>query len=96
MSVIVDEKKRNNLSNGFRLLLSSHAKAINKQEKRTGSLFTQNTHSKVVSRNVKDAQYCFLYIHQNPLRRGLVKHMKDWYYSSFRDYCNFRKGHSVQ
>lgn len=92
MTLSVDEKARNNLSNGFKLLLSSYAKAINKQEKRTGSLFTQNTHSKVVSKNIKDAQCCFLYIHQNPLRRGLVKRMEDWCYSSFRDYCNFRKG----
>ncbi len=35
---------------------------------------------------------CFQYIHQNPLRVGLVKQMEDWKYSSFNDYIKIRNG----
>ena len=30
------------------------------------------------------------YIHQNPMKAGLVKRMEDWEYSSFNDYCGNR------
>ncbi|MDQ3021583.1 MAG: transposase [Bacteroidota bacterium] len=87
-----DDIGRNLTSEGFRHLLSSYTKAINVQEKRVGSLFTQNTHSKKVDNTLNQALNCFMYIHQNPMRSGLVKKMEDWEYSSFRDYCNLRKG----
>lgn len=32
------------------------------------------------------------YIHQNPLKSGLVQKMEDWTYSSFPDYINLRQG----
>lgn len=35
---------------------------------------------------------CFNYIHQNPLKAGLVKKMEDWKYSSFPDYLGNRNG----
>ncbi|MEX0813643.1 MAG: hypothetical protein WD048_15600 [Chitinophagales bacterium] len=35
---------------------------------------------------------CFHYIHQNPLKAGLVKKMEDWEMSSFRDYAGIRNG----
>ena len=37
------------ITNGFRLLQSSYAKGINKQEGRTGNLFQQKTKAKLVS-----------------------------------------------
>jgi REP element-mobilizing transposase RayT len=85
------------LSAGFKTLLSSYSRAINRQEARSGSLFTQNTHAKVVTtdRNVRprDGGFaCFQYIHQNPMRAGLVERMEDWEFSSFRDYAGFRNG----
>ncbi len=61
---------------------------------RTGSLFTQNTRAKCLT-DEKDYNYpfaCFHYIHQNPLRAGLVQRMEDWDYSSFPDYAGFRCG----
>ena len=80
---------------GLRSLLSSYTQAINKQEKRTGSLFTQNTKFKCLSdSNDKDLYglTCFHYIHQNPMEARLVNHLEDWPYSSFRDYAGLRKG----
>lgn len=85
-------KDKNLLSEGFRHLLSSYAKAINIQENRVGSLFTQNTHSKIISNKTNQALTCLMYIHQNPVRCGLVKNMGNWLYSSYRDYCGLRNG----
>ena len=38
---------------------------------------------------------CFNYIHQNPVKAGLVKNAEDWEFSSFRDYLGFRNGNLV-
>lgn len=55
------------LSNGFKTLLSSYTKAINLQEKRSGSLFQQNSKAKCLTAltNRKTNNYglvCFNYI----------------------------------
>jgi REP element-mobilizing transposase RayT len=88
---------RNVLSEGMRLLLSAYTKGINKQENRTGNLIQQNTKSKCVSDSSKlneegYATTYFYYIHQNPVKAGLVNKMEDWYYSSYRDYAGLRNG----
>ncbi len=79
--------ERQRFSQGIKQLLSSYAKAINKQEGRTGSLFQQKT--KCVHVNDPDHEYsltAFHYVHQNPLQAGLVDRMEDWEFSSFREY----------
>jgi len=78
---------------GFRTLLSSYTRAIQRQENRTGSLFQQQTQAK----NLTDggptyAGISFCYIHQNPLRAGLVSDLADWLWSSFVDYAGRRSG----
>ena len=81
------------LSNGIRMLLSSYSLAINKQENKTGSQFRQKTQAKLLK--IEDTNYsfiCFQYIHQNPLKAGLVERMEDWEYSSFKDYLKIRNG----
>ena len=37
-------------------------------------------------------QSCFKYIHQNPVKAGLVKKIEDWEFSSSRDYSGLRNG----
>lgn len=37
-------------------------------------------------------QVCFDYIHQNPVKAGLVAKSEDWEFSSYRDYYGFRNG----
>ncbi|MFA9214764.1 MAG: transposase [Candidatus Methylacidiphilales bacterium] len=81
------------LSNGIRMLLSSYSLAINKQKKSTGSQFRQKTQAKLLK--IDDVNYpfiCFQYIHQNPLKAGLVERMEDWEFSSFKDYLKIRNG----
>ena len=79
------------LADNLGLLASSYTKAINKQQGATGSLFQQRTKSKVVID--KQGNYsvtCFHYIHQNPLKAGLVNRLEDWRFSSFREYANIK------
>jgi len=81
--------------NDLRIMLSSYTRAINKQESRTGSLFRQNTKTKNISHSSNEQAYglyCYLYIHQNPLRAMLVERSEDWLYSSYRDYTGMRNG----
>lgn len=91
-TILVPEKNKISktvLSDGIRVLLSSYSRAINIQENRTGSLFTQNTNAKLVldlTKNTMYPEYCFLYIHHNPYNAGLVSHPKDWPYSSYNEY----------
>ena len=81
------------LSNGFHLLQSSYAQYVNKKYNRSGSLFRQKAKAKPTSEG--STQYhpvAFHYIHQNPLKAGLVKRLEDWPYSSFVDYAGIRNG----
>lgn len=81
------------LSNSIRQLLSSYAAAINKQQHTTGSLFRQKTKAELINNSSRDyAVTAFNYIHHNPLEAKLVKHLKDWEYSSYKDYAELRKG----
>jgi putative transposase len=85
---------RQRFSEQVKQLLSSYTKAINKQLGFTGSLFQQNTRALCVNEdhNRSYAVTNFHYLHQNPMKSGLVKRMEDWEYSSFRDYIGLRKG----
>ena len=37
-------------------------------------------------------QICFNYIHNNPVKAGLVKSAADWEFSSYQDVCGMRNG----
>lgn len=77
------------LSNGIRMLLSSYSSAINKQENMTGSLFRQKTQAKLLENESENYPFiCFRYIHQNPMKAGLVGKLEDWEFSSFAEYHN--------
>ncbi|MDR9409649.1 MAG: transposase [Balneolaceae bacterium] len=84
------------LNKSVSTLLSSYTKAVNNMYDRTGSLFQRRTKSKNLSPGLKtDNNYpliCFLYIHQNPIRSGLVENFGDWPFSSYQDYAGLRNG----
>jgi hypothetical protein len=84
----------NQVAYGLKILLSSYTKAINKQENRRGSLFKQNTRGVRVDDDsiFEDyALWCFYYIHQNPVKAGLVERASDWTHSSSRAYQDLEK-----
>ncbi len=70
--------KSKKTSNGIALVLRSYTQAINKRYARTGSLFQQKTRAKYLeSRYTNYPFICFHYIHQNPIKAGLVKRASD-------------------
>jgi putative transposase len=66
----------------FRRFFMAYAKAINKQEGRTGSLFQKNFKRLVVDSNVYSSNL-IRYIHANPQLHGIWDDYKEWPYSSF-------------
>ncbi|MFK7775904.1 MAG: transposase [Saprospiraceae bacterium] len=94
-SKIVNKQERNLLSEALRNVLSSYTHGINRQENRSGSLFSQNTKAKAVFDSFHNFYYvetCFYYIHQNPTKDHLVERLEDWPYSSFLDFAKLRNG----
>jgi REP element-mobilizing transposase RayT len=90
------------ITNSFRKILSSYTRVKNEKTGNSGSVFRQKTKAKSLSdmevlqgdmHSISDYyQNCFYYIHQNPLRAGLVSDLVDWQYSSYLDYAGLRGG----
>lgn len=89
------------LSKAVGKTLSSYTKAINIQNNTTGNLFQKKTQAKCLNTNpgITDVctvlDYlltCFTYIHNNPLKAGLINNLHEWDYSSWPDYFGFRNG----
>ena len=79
------------LTNGFKITLSSYANSLNKQQNTFGNLFQQKTKAKLV----EGKEYpltVFHYLHQNAYRAKLVSKIEDWPYSSFPDFAGIRNG----
>ena len=88
-------KRLNPLNKSIGSALSSYSQNFNRKTGRTGSLFRKRTKAKSLSLRRVDNNYginCYLYIHQNPVRAGLVEKLEDWKFSSFRDYVGLRQG----
>ena len=89
------------VTNGLRKLLSGYARIFNAHYNQSGSLFRQKTKSKCLSSVIDSSKNiaennayfnCFNYIHQNPLRAGLVAKPEEWKFSSYQDYAGLRNG----
>jgi hypothetical protein len=79
------------ISDKIGIMLSSYTKAFNKRFNRHGSLFQEHSQAKPIS-NDRYLISLLTYIHQNPIRSGLVEKVEEWKYSSYQDYIDFRKG----
>ena len=77
----------NQFSDSLAVLLRSYTRAMQRQESFTGSLFQQNTKSKILN-DENDVLTCFNYIHQNPVKANLAKKPSGWKYSSAFAYKN--------
>jgi REP element-mobilizing transposase RayT len=79
------------ISKQIAILLRSDTRAFNKMWDRHGNLFNQKTKAK----QIEDEHYYLAlatYIHQNPIRSGMVEKAEDWEYSSYLDIAGYRKG----
>jgi len=85
--VFIKSPQVEKLKQNIGILLSSYTKAMNLIHNRHGSMFQRHTKAK----HVDDDDYLITlltYIHQNPVRNGLVKKLEDWEFSSYRLYTD--------
>jgi putative transposase len=70
------------------------ANCVTKGDGLTPAWFQTNygTVINVVNPETEYPQVCFNYIHENPVKDGIVKNLKDWEFSSYLDYAGFRDG----
>jgi hypothetical protein len=66
----------------FSDLFNAYSQAINKQQKRTGSLFESPFHRIPISSD-KYFQNLVTYIHQNPVHHGFTADFRDYPWSSY-------------
>lgn len=77
------------VSDQFRKLFMSYAKAINKQENRTGSLFQKNFKRKLVE-NERYFTRLIYYIHANPQLHDIHPDFTNYPYSSYESLLSFK------
>lgn len=93
--VKVNKEKIDKLKQLIGIQLSAYTKAVNNMYERNGSLFQQHTKAKLID----DESYLLTllaYIHQNPVRAGLVDRLPRWPYSSYLDLAGYRNGTLVE
>lgn len=71
----------------MRRLCGSYVYWYNNKYQRVGNLFQDRFKSEPVEDD-KYFQIVLRYIHQNPVKAGLVKHVKEYQWSSFHEYIN--------
>ncbi len=74
------------VSERFRGFMLGYAKAINKQESRTGSLFQKGFRRKYVPNDVNDKKRVLFYVNHNPIHHFYREDYKDYSWSSYNSY----------
>ncbi len=75
-------QRRNPVSQGFSNFFNAYTKAINKQEKRTGSIFQKKFKRIEIDNNSYLIRIVY-YIHRNPVHHGFCEHPRDYPWSSY-------------
>ena len=73
----------------FKDYFGAYSKAINKQEKRTGSLFQQRF-KRVFLKDEYALAEKICYTHHNPIHHGFCEQYNDWIYSSYHRFFSER------
>jgi REP element-mobilizing transposase RayT len=92
--LILQQSKANAISDFMKGVCDGYAKAINREQKRSGHLFE----GKFKFKPIEDSQsllYVSRYVHMNPVHAHLVKSPIDWMHSSCREYCGLRNASFV-
>ncbi len=72
-------------------LLSCYTQFFNRRNDAKGPLWLYHTNAKMLNGHSDNYPLiCFQYIHQNPLRAGLVPKIEDWKFSSFNEFVGTR------
>ncbi len=88
--LLFQEKEAGDITTAMHKLLTTYAGWYNKKYSRSGSLFG----NRFASKPVEEEKYLLSlvrYIHQNPIRAGIVSKLNDYKWSSYHDYHNSTK-----
>lgn len=93
--ILLKESQTGDISTILKRLLTKYVMKFNKKYQRSGALIGSRYKSKVVE---VDEYFIplIVYIHQNPLRAGIVKKLENYKYSSYCEYIGKRKFVDVQ
>ncbi len=88
--ILLKESQTGDISTILKRLLTKYVMKFNKKYQRSGALIGSRYKSKVVE---VDEYFIplIVYIHQNPLRAGIVKKLENYRYSSYCEYIGKRK-----
>ncbi|MBJ6367524.1 transposase [Snuella sedimenti] len=75
----------NKATQAFSNLFNAYAKAFNKQQNRTGTLF-ERPYKRIRIDNESYLKNLILYVHRNPENHNLIKNFQDYRFSSFNAY----------
>ncbi len=79
------------LSKFINLLFNAYVQAVNRQQKRSGTLFEGRYRMAIVDDWGQLIHLC-RYIHYNPVKAGMVKFPQEWPYSNYADWIGLRSG----
>ena len=83
--IIVKQLRDNGISEFLRKSLNGYARYFNVSHRREGTLWMSRFKSVRVE-NDEQLLHLTRYVHLNPYSAGLIQHIQDWNYSSFREY----------
>ncbi|GLR18625.1 hypothetical protein [Portibacter lacus] len=108
---VKDENDEITLNHAIGILLRSYTRKVNLELNESGSLFRSHCKAKdgwiddfitIDGKHKSKFEFgndyvfqCFSYIHENPVKAGLVKTAVDWEYSSAKAYNGFRNNSIV-
>lgn len=88
--VLLAVKDVSELSAFFRIANSKYASYYNRRNNRTGYVFRDRFKSQTIF-DERYLVYCLAYVHNNPLKAGMVEYAGDYGYSSYTNYL-YNKG----
>lgn len=83
--ILIKTENNENLSKMMSQINSSYGKFYNKISNRVGYVFRDRYRAEPIY-NINHLQNCIKYIHENPVKAGIVKRCENYLYSSFNDY----------
>lgn len=88
--LLVYQEDRKQLSAFMQKVNTSFAKFYNKRNEREGYVFKGRFFSQEIE-DIKHLYNCLVYIHQNPVKAGIVEKIEDYPYSSYQEYISEQK-----
>ena len=85
--IIIYQNEISDVSNFMKSINTSYANYFNKIEERVGHVF-RNRFSCEAINDINYLYNCIGYVHNNPVKAGIVKKIGDYKHSSYNDYIN--------